>query len=128
MITNTTMMQRRRVSGRRWRWLVGLGFVLAAGVVLWRIGQAIVPPDVRGSSRAIIEMLAGITGAASLAVSGVIADQVGVATMLLVLSPLPAILTILVWLPMSHTYPRNRAALHHMLAQRHTTLQEEHSV
>jgi hypothetical protein len=31
MITNTTTMQRRRVSGRRWRWLVGLGFVLAVG-------------------------------------------------------------------------------------------------
>jgi MFS family permease len=94
------------------------GLAGAAAVVLWPIGQAIVPPELRGSSRAINDMLAGIAGAGVLAVSGLLADRVGVAPMLLLLTPLPNVLTLLIWLPMFRTYPRDRAALHEVLARR----------
>jgi MFS family permease len=94
------------------------GLAGAAAIVLWPIGQAIVPPELRGSSRAIVDMLAGVAGAVVLAVSGLLADRVGVAPMLLLLIPLPSILSVLVWLPMFRTYPRDREALHQALARR----------
>lgn len=101
--------------------LVGVGMLASLGgavaVVLWPMGQAIVPPQLRGSSRALSDMLAGVLGAAALAISGSFADRLGVAPMLLLLAPLPTIASILLWVPMFRTYPRDRAALQHRLAQ-----------
>lgn len=109
--------------------LVGYGVVSglagAAAVVAWPIGQAIVPPELRGSGRALIDMLAGSAGALMLALSGPLADRVGIAPMLLVLVPVPIVLSLLLCLPMFRTYPRDRQALHRELARRAALLQND---
>jgi MFS family permease len=101
------------------------GFAGSAGVLIWPLGQAVVPPELRGSARAITEMLAGLASAAALVVSGRVADQLGVATALLLIAPLPVALSILAWLPLFFAFPRDRQALRLSLARRRDGLQEE---
>jgi MFS family permease len=98
------------------------GFTGAVGVVIWPIGQAVVPPELRGSSRAITEVLAGGAGAAALVASGQVVEQLGVATALLRIAPLPVALSVLLWLPLFHTFPRDRQALHRRLELRRARL------
>lgn len=105
--------------------LFGLGITISGDGVRWPIAQAILLPELRGSGRAIIHMISGTVGALMLTLSGVIADQVGVANMLLYLIPLPALLSIIAWLPIFRTYKHDREVLHERLSQRRVELLDE---
>lgn len=101
------------------------GFSGSVGILIWPIGQAVVPPELRGSSRAITEMLAGAASAVALVASGPVVDRMGVAPALLLLAPLPVVLSIGLWLPLYRTFPQDRAALQQQLAQRRALLLQE---
>lgn len=111
--------------------MVILGFMYGIGrgtsgfSTLWPVTQAVLPPELRGSGRAMISVATGTAGALMLTLSGWVADQVGISAMLLLLVPLPGLLAILVWLPMRHAYARDRANLHDMLRQRREELLSE---
>lgn len=102
--------------------LYGAGTTAAGTSVTWPVAQAILPPEVRGSGRAVINMTTGAATALVLAVSGWFANQFGVTTMLLVVTPLPVLLSIVIWIPVFRTYPRDREALHRLLNQRRSEL------
>jgi len=91
----------------------------------WPVAQAILPPELRGSNRAIIGMVVGVASALMLSLSGLVADRVGVSSALLWLFPGPILLSIFAWIPMFRTYPRDRAALHELLMQRRAELIEQ---
>lgn len=101
-----------------------LGFAATADNVQWPIAQAIISPELRGSGQAFIAMAVGLSSAAALAASGWMADQIGVSSMLLLFTPLPILLSIGAWLPMFHTYPHDRDALHKKLTQRRADMLE----
>jgi UPF0716 family protein affecting phage T7 exclusion len=89
---------------------------------LWPVVQAILPPELRGSNRAVISMGAGAVSAVMLILSGVVADNVGVSASLLWFVPVPIMIRALVWTPMSQAYPRDRTALHNLLSLRREDL------
>lgn len=91
----------------------------------WPVAQAILPPELRGSNRAIIGMVVGVTSALMLSLSGLVADRVGVSSALLWLFPAPVLLSIFAWIPMFRTYPHDRAALHELLMQRRAEVIEQ---
>lgn len=109
-------------------WLIG--FALLGGIsncaysegTFWPVAQAILPPELRGSNRAVISMIAGAASAVMLALSGVVADRVGVSESLLWFVPLPIFLSAILWIPMLHVYPQDRTALHKQLIRRRENL------
>jgi hypothetical protein len=115
-------------SGDNLVWIIGFGFVsgtvnmAASESTLWPVAQAILPPELRGSNRALINMLVGGLSALLLALSGTVVDQMGVSTALLWFVPLPILLGVIAWLPIFRTYPRDRVALQRLLAQRREEL------
>jgi hypothetical protein len=92
---------------------------------LWPVAQAILPPELRGSNRAIIGVVVGVASALMLSLSGLVVDRVGVSSALLWFYPGPLLLSIFAWIPMFRTYPRDRAALHELLMQRRAELIEQ---
>lgn len=98
--------------------LGGLSSCTFSDATLWPVAQAILPPELRGSNRAIISMVSGVASAALLAWSGTVADRVSVSAALLWFVPLPILISAVAWLPMLHTYPKDRNALHKLLLQR----------
>lgn len=109
-------------------WLIMFGFLTGFGsgagseVALWPVAQAIIPPELRGSNRAIINMVSGAASAILLSLSGVVADRIGVTATLLWFVPLPLLLCAIAWIPMFRTYSRDRLGLHAVLAQRRAEL------
>jgi MFS family permease len=93
----------------------------------WPVAQAILPPELRGSNRAIIGMVVGVASALMLSLSGLVVDRVGISSALLWLFPGPVLLSIFAWIPMFRTYPRDRAALHELLMQRRAELIEQNT-
>lgn len=118
-------------SGDNLVWIIGFGFIsgtvnmAASESTLWPVAQAILPPELRGSNRAIINMLVGGLSALMLVLSGAVVDQVGVSAALLWFIPLPILLGAIAWLPMFRTYPRDRAALQMLLTRRREALLAE---
>ncbi len=111
-------------------WLVTFAFL--GGVsncafsegTLWPVAHAVIPPEIRGSNRAVIGMAGGAVSAAMLALSGMAADSVGVSASLLWFVPLPILLSAIAWIPMFRAYPQDRDALHRLLIQRRTEIIE----
>jgi MFS family permease len=109
-------------------WLIG--FALLGGIsncaysegTFWPVAQAILPPELRGSNRAVISMTAGAASAVMLALSGLVADRAGVSASLLWFVPLPILISAIAWMPMFRTYPQDRNALHNALMQRRADL------
>lgn len=97
-------------------------FTAAVEGTTWPVAQAILPPELRGSNRALIGMTVGAVSALMLSLSGLVIDRVGVATTLLWFVPGPILLSVLVWLPIFHTYPHDKTALHQLLTRRRTAL------
>ena len=89
---------------------------------LWPVAQAIIPPELRGSNRAVISMISGAASAVMLALSGIVADRVGVSASLLWFVPIPILISAVTWIPMFHTYPQDRTVLHNQLIQRRGNL------
>lgn len=102
--------------------LAGASNTAASEGTLWPVAQAILPPELRGSNRAIISMVVGGASALLLALSGIFVDRLGVSGALLWFVPLPLLLSVLAWIPMFRTYPRDRAALRQLLRQRRAEL------
>ena len=98
--------------------ITGLGLSSVDTGARWPIAQGVLLPELRGTGRATIDMITGILGAAAIWLSGLLADQFGVTTMLLIMLPVPKLLGALTWIPMFRTYPHDRAVLHQMLEQR----------
>ena len=102
--------------------LAATSFTAALEGTLWPVAQAILPPELRGSNRAIIGMVVGAVSALMLSWSGLVVDRVGVSTALLWFVPLPIFLSILAWLPILRSYAHDRAALHEALTRRRAEL------
>jgi len=118
-------------SGEGIVWLVAFGFLSGFGNsaasegALWPVAQAILPPELRGSSRAIFSMVAGTVSALALSLSGAAADRMGVSAALLWFVPLPILLSVFAWLPMLGSYSGDRDALHEVLNRRRAELLEQ---
>ena len=67
-------------------------------------------------------MVAGGAAALTFFLSGLVADRIGVNSMLLLIVTIPMLLNIVAWIPMLRTYPRDYATLHEMLARRRQEL------
>ena len=102
--------------------LTGLGLSSVDTGARWPMAQAVLLPELRATGRATIDMVVGILAAIIMSLSGVLADRLGLVTMLLLLIPLPKVLGALTWLPMFRTYPSDRAQLQHALQQRQQLL------
>ncbi|MCB0064723.1 MAG: MFS transporter [Caldilineaceae bacterium] len=102
--------------------LFGLAQATVGKALQWPLAQAVLLPELRASGRAAINIITGLTAALMLTLSGALADRVGVPGMLLYIVPLPALLSIVVWLPMFNSYARDRAILHTILSQRRMEL------
>jgi len=92
--------------------------------VVWPMNHAILPPELRGSSRAIASMVVGALSALALSLSGIVADSRGVTTALLWFVPGLILLSAIVWIPMFRAYPQDRNALHKNLEQRREKILE----
>jgi MFS family permease len=109
--------------------IVGLMiFGLLAGLSLssvdtgarWPIAQAVLRPEIRATGRAALDMAVGVVSALAVAFSGLLVNQFdgNVTLMLLLLVPIPKLISSILWIPMFRTYPPDRDALHDVLVQR----------
>jgi hypothetical protein len=94
--------------------LTGLMESLSISGVRWPLLQNIMPPELRGTGRAVVDMLVGIVTAGALVLSSTLVEALGqnVALMMLILVPLPKVLASLAWIPMYRTYARDVDAMH----------------
>jgi len=102
--------------------LAGAGNTATSEGVVWPMNHAILPPELRGSSRAIVSMVVGALSALALSFSGIVADTQGVTTALLWFVPGLILLSAFAWIPMLKSYSRDRDALHDALRQRREEL------
>ena len=102
--------------------LFGLELTVVGTGLQWPLAQAVLLPELRASGRAAINIATGIATAIVLTISGTLADQVGIANMLLYIVPVPAFLSIVAWIPMFYSYARDRNSLHTTLSQRRIEL------
>jgi len=105
--------------------LSGVSFTATSEGTVWPVAYAVLPPELRGSSRAIISMVVGAASALALSLSGIVADERSVTTALLWFVPGLILLSALAWIPMFRAYPVDRDALHKLLIQRREKLLEE---
>jgi MFS family permease len=100
--------------------LSGLGLSSVDTGARWPITQAVLRPELRASGRAALDMVQGALGALAMALTGGIVDHFGgsITTMLLIMIPLPKLLSVLAWILVFRTYPKDRTALHELLLHR----------
>jgi len=104
--------------------LAGASYTSTSEGVVWPMSHAVLPPEFRGSSRAVINVAIGALSALALSISGIVADSRGVSTALLWFVPGLILLSAIAWIPMFRAYPRDRDELHKMLKQRREELLE----
>jgi len=102
--------------------LSGTSYTSTSEGVVWPMSHAVLPPELRGSSRAIIGVAIGALSALALSLSGIVADSRGVSTALLWFVPGLILLSAIIWIPMFRAYPQDRDALHKLLTQRRESL------
>ena len=102
--------------------LSGLSNTSSSEGVVWPINHSILPPELRGSSRAIVSVAIGALSALALPLSGIVADSRGVSTAMLWFVPGLIVLSAIAWIPMFRAYPQDRDALHKVLAKRREEL------
>ena len=128
IITVPTMAGYLLSEGRGIAWLIIFGLLssmsnmAASEATVWPVAQAILPPELRGSNRAIINLAVGGVSALLLAWSGSVVDLVGVANALLWFVPFPLLLSAFAWVPMFRSYRQDRSALQKELTRRRQTL------
>jgi len=102
--------------------LAGAGNTATSEGVVWPMSHAILPPELRGSSRAIVSMVVGALSALALSLSGLVADTQGVTSALLWFVPGLILLSAIAWIPMFRVYSYDRDTLHRLLTQRREDL------
>ncbi len=100
--------------------LAGLGLSSVGTGARWPISQDVLVPEVRGTGRAVIDMLGGIVAALVMTSSGYLVDALGgnVSTMLLLMVPIPKLIGALLWIPLLKTYRHDYARVRKELARR----------
>lgn len=98
-----------------------MAFGLLAGIALssvdtgarWPIAQGVLPPEVRATGRSVLDLVVSAVADLALTLSGWLVDSFdgNVTAMLLVLIPLPKLISALLWIPIFRSYPRDRVAL-----------------
>jgi MFS family permease len=115
-------------SGENIALLILFGFLASASYTatsegtVWPVAHAILPPELRGSNRAIISMVVGAASALALSLSGIVADARGVVIALLWFVPGLILLSTIAWTPMFRAYPHDKDTLHKLLTQRQEDL------
>jgi len=102
--------------------LAGASYTSTSEGVVWPMSHAVLPPELRGSSRAIISVAIGALSALALSISGVVVDKQGITNALLWFVPGLILLSAVAWIPMFHAYPHDRNNLHMLLTQRREDL------
>jgi len=102
--------------------LAGASYTSTSEGVVWPMSHAVLPPELRGSSRAIISVAIGALSALALSLSGIVADARGVTTALLWFVPGLILFSVVAWIPMFRAYPHDRNVLHKLLIQRREDL------
>jgi MFS family permease len=108
--------------------LVGLSLSSIGSGAQWPITQGVLRPELRATGRATLDMAIGIVGALALSLSGILVKRFGVGSMMLLMIPLPKLLSTLAWIPIFRTYPKDRLMLHEELTKRRETLLSEPEV
>jgi len=98
--------------------LGGASYTATSEGVIWPIAHAVLPPELRGSNRAVISMVAGAVSASALIYSGSVVDKQGITNALIWFVPGLFLLSAFAWIPMLKSYTRDRDALHQLLLQR----------
>ena len=90
----------------------------------WPIAQAVLRPELRATGRAALDMVVGAVGSLAIALTGKLVEALGgnLTTMLLIMVPLPKLISTLLWIPIFRTYPRDRQSLHGLLLKRRDEL------
>jgi len=86
----------------------------------WPIAQSVLRPELRATGRAALDMVVGAVGSLAMALTGKLVDAFGgnITTVLLIMVPLPKLISTLLWIPIFRTYPRDRQSLHGLLLKR----------
>jgi len=90
----------------------------------WPIAQSVLRPELRATGRAALDMVVGAVGSLAIALTGRLVEALGgnITTMLLIMIPLPKLISTLLWIPVFRTYPRDRQSLHRLLLRRRDEL------
>jgi len=102
--------------------LAGASYTSTSEGVVWPMSHAVLPPELRGSSRAIISMTIGALSALALSISGVVVDKQGITNALIWFVPGLILFSAIAWIPMFRAYPHDRDELHKMLEKRRESL------
>lgn len=98
--------------------LTGIGIGSIETGVRVPLSQNILPPELRATGRALLDMAVAGAGALSLITFGLVLDHSGVEfSMLLLIIPIAIFLSILFWLPISKSYSKDRNSLHKRLVE-----------
>ncbi len=102
--------------------LVGLSLSSIGSGAQWPIIQGVLRPELRASGRAVLDMATGIVGSLALSLSGLLVTRFNVGMMMLLMIPLPKLISTLSWIPVLRTYPKDRQVLHQELTERREKL------
>jgi len=104
--------------------LAGLGLSSVDTGARWPMAQGVLRPELRATGRAAMDMVVGSVGALALTLTGAMVAALGgdVTRMLLIMVPLPKLISCLLWTPIFRTYPRDRRSLHNLLLERRQEL------
>ncbi len=110
--------------------LAGLSLSSVDTGARWPIAQAVLRPELRSTGRAALDMAIGAVGSLGVWLSGRLVDLFNgdVTMMMLLMIPIPKIISALLWIPIFKTYPQDRANLHKVLLKRReemTQLEDE---
>lgn len=104
--------------------LSGTSYTSTSEGVVWPMSHAVLPPELRGSSRAVINVAIGALSALALSISGVVVDKQGITNALLWFVPGLILVSAFAWVPMFQAYPQDRDELHKLLTLRRESLLE----
>ena len=90
--------------------LAGLSLSSVDTGARWPLAQAVLPPELRATGRATLNMAIGAIGSLGIWFSGRLVDSFdgNVTTMLLIMIPLPKLISTILWIPIFRTFPQDR--------------------
>ena len=98
----------------------GLGLSSVDTGARWPIAQAVLPPELRATGRATLDMMIGAVGSLAVAFTGQLVESLGgdITAMLLIMIPIPKLLGALLWALIFRTYPLDRQRMHRLMLDR----------